>query len=258
MSAQQSTSWPVDVICGNVPDLPAALAALRELTGLTPFLSFELELDYGVVPVALVQFGEQSLELLAHAQGERPAGLGYIRRVVVEVPGRQAAEGEIAPGLLLAVRPGPELRVAAVEVVSGAIPADADILRRACGAVGEAGAGVLTFGAVEVRFMPGDGPAPDLPPDFDTFQRLPGWIRLGLAHPRLEEATAALAAAGAALIVQPYRVLPGLRESMLRLPSGWVVQPVEQTLLRMMPVIGVKLIQRALTGRPIRFRERAV
>ncbi|MBN1967407.1 MAG: hypothetical protein JW910_22325 [Anaerolineae bacterium] len=247
--------WTVDTVAGNVPNLPDVLAAIRDLSGLKPFLTFELETRHGLVPVALVQCGAQSLELLGQAQGEHPAGLGHISRVTVEVPNRQEAVREIAPGLTLCVRPGPKARLAGVEVVSGTVEADAAILQTACGVdVTGSAACVLVFGEVEVRFTPGDTPPPDLPREYDPDQRLPGWHRLGLAHPRLEAAVAALRAAGAVEIVPPYRVLPGLREAMLRLPSGLLVQPVEQSLARMLPVIGVKLVQRALTGQPVRFR----
>ena len=35
----------VDSVAGNVHDLASVLAAVRDLTGLKPFLRFELELD---------------------------------------------------------------------------------------------------------------------------------------------------------------------------------------------------------------------
>jgi hypothetical protein len=247
----------VDSLAGNVQDLAGVLEALRELAGLKPFLRFELELAHGVVPVAQVMCGDVSLEFLEHARGRRPAGASHIALVVVEVPGREPAERELEPGLWLAVRPGPETRVAEVEVRSSAVTEDLNVLRACGGTVTEEG--VLTLGeassqgsarGVRVRFAPAPGAEP-LP---DPEQCLPGWHRMGLAHPRLEEAMAALTRAGAEVAVPPYRVLPGLREAMLHLPSGLVVQPVEQKLWQMLPVVAVKGLAARLTGRPLRFK----
>jgi hypothetical protein len=83
---------------------------------------------------------------------------------------------------------------------------------------------------------------------------LPGWHRIGLACRRLEHAVTALSQAGAEVVVPRYQMLPGLREAMFILPSGLVIQPVEQTLWKMLPfTVGKGLIAR-LTDRPIRFR----
>ncbi len=240
----------VDSVAGNVHDLGQVLTAMREMTGLKPFLRFELALAHGLVPVAQVMCGDVSLEFLEQAGGRRPAGASHIARVVVEVPGRGPAERELEPGLWLAVRPGPKTRLVEVEVRSSAVAEDLEVLRACGGTVTQEG--VLTLGKVRVCFAPAPGgePAPDLE------QRLPGWHRIGLAHPRLEEAVAALVQAGGQVEVAPYQVLPGLREAMLRLPSGLVVQPVEQKLWKMLPVVGIRALATRLAGRPLRFKTR--
>jgi len=242
----------VDSVAGNVHDLGRVLAAVYELTGLKPFLRFELALAHCLVPVAQVMCGDVSIEFLEHARGCRPAEASHIARVVLEVPGRGPAERELEPGLWLAVQPGPKPHVVEVEVRSSAVSEDLDVLRACGGTVTQEG--VLTLGKVRVRFAPAPGgePVPSLE------QRLPGWHRIGLAHPRLEEAMAALVQAGGQIEVPPYRVLPGLREAMLRLPSGLVVQPVEQKLWKMLPVVGVRSLAARLTGRPLRFKTREV
>jgi hypothetical protein len=242
----------VDSVAGNVHDLGRVLAAVRELSGLQPLLQFELELANGPVPVAQVMCGDVSLEFLEHAQGQRPAGASQIARVVLEVPGWEPAERELELGLWLAVRPGPKTRVVEVEVRSSAMDEDLHVLRACGGDVTEEG--VLTLREVRVRFLPASGVEP-VP---DPKQRLPGWHRLGLAHPRLEEAVVALTGAGAEVNVPPYQVLPGLREAMVRLPSGLVVQPVEQKLWKMLPVVGFQALAAKIAGRPLRFKMREV
>ena len=58
------------------------------------------------------------------------------------------------------------------------------------------------------------------------------------------------------VVVPPYQVLPGLCEAMLWLPSGLVVQPVEQKLWKMLPVVGVRRRAARMAGRPLRFKTR--
>lgn len=54
--------------------------------------------------------------------------------------------------------------------------------------------------------------------------------------------------------VPPFQVMPGLCEAMLRLPSGLVVQPVEQKLWKMLLVVGVRALAARLAGQPLRFK----
>jgi hypothetical protein len=87
----------------------------------------------------------------------------------------------------------------------------------------------------------------------DPGQRLPGWHRISLACQDLEGAVAALLEAGAGVEVPPYQVLPGLREAMLRSPSGLIIQPVVQQLWKMLPVFGFRALAAKLSGDPVRF-----
>lgn len=247
-SATCNLQMTVDSVAGNVHDLASVLKAVRDLAGLKPFFRFELELEHGAVPVVLIMCGDVSLEFLEHARGSRPAGASHIARVVLEVPDREPAERELEPGLWLAVRPGPKARVAEVEVRSSAVDEDLDVLQACGGTVMEKG--LLTLGEVRVRFLP----APGAEPVPDPEQQLPGWHRIGLAHPRLGEAVAALAEVGVEMEVPPFQVMPGLCEAMLRLPSGLVVQPVEQKLWKMLLVVGVRALAARLAGQPLRFK----
>lgn len=247
----------VDSVAGNVHDLARVLEAVRELTGLQPTFRFELELEKSVVPVVLMMCGGVMLEFLEHAQGQHPAGVARIRRVLLEIPGRGPEERELEPGLWLAVRPGPKPRLAEIQVQSSAVDEDLIVLRSGSAAgpapSGEEGGLALQLGSTVLRFSPLAEPA--LPHGvFDPGQRLPGWHRIGLACKRLEEAVAALVQAGVQVEVPPYQVMPGLREAMLRLPSGLVVQPVEQKLWKMLPVVAVQALAARLAGRPLRFK----
>jgi hypothetical protein len=247
----------VDSIAANVHDLDGVLAAVHELAGLKPFLRFELELAHGAVRVAQVMCGDVSLEFLEQAHGQHPDGAGRIRRVVVEVPGREPQERALEPGMWLVIRPGSQRRVAEIEIESSKVTEDMAVLRSGCGAAEAPASGgadrALKLGNVDLRFFPlANTTAPR--EIVDPGQRLPGWHRIGLAYKRLEEGTAVLVQAGARLEEPPYQVLPGLREAMLRLPSSLMVQPVEQKLWKMLPVVGVRALACKLTGKPLRFR----
>jgi hypothetical protein len=247
----------VDSIAGNVYDLERVLAAVQEMTGLKPFLRFELELEHSIVPVVLLMCGDVSLEFLEHAQGQHPAGVGRISRVLLEIPGRGPERRELEPGLSLEVRPGPKPRLAEIQVQSGAVDKDLAVLQSGCGAVlatnGKGNGRGLRLGDALLRFSSQAEPVPTERAQ-DSEQRLPGWHRIGLACKRLEDGVSALERAGGKVEVPPYRVLPGLREAMLRLPSGLMVQPVEQKLWKMLLVAGVPLLAAKITGRPLRFK----
>jgi hypothetical protein len=253
------TAWALDSVAANVYNLPRVLAAVRELTGLQPFLRFELELTHGVVPVAQVMCGDVTLEFLEHARGQYPAGASRIRCVLLHVPGRDPGEREMEPGLWLAVQPGPKPRLAEIQVQSNSVDEDVAVLRAGCGAglrpTQDDGAWTVELGDTLLRFSSRAGtgsPRRVAGPG----QRLPGWHRIGLACQRLEDAVSALVQAGAQVEVPPYQVLPGLREAMLRVPSGLVVQLVEQKLWQMLPVVGVLALMAKLAGQPLRFKTR--
>jgi hypothetical protein len=240
----------VDSVAGNVHGLASVLESVHDLAGLRPLFRFELELNHGTVPVALIMCGSVMLEFLEHAWDGRPEGTSHIARVVLEAPDREPVERELEPGLWLAVRPGPRTRVAEVEVRSCAVEKDLGVLHRCGGTVSQDGA--LSLGKVLLRFGPESGE--ELPPDPE--QRLAGWHRIGLACPQLEGGVAVLARAGGQVVVPPYQVMPGLREAMVRLPSGLVVQPVEQKLWKMLPVFGIQALAAKAAGRPLRFKAR--
>ena len=52
--------------------------------------------------------------------------------------------------------------------------------------------------------------------------------------------------------------MPGLREALQRLPSGLVVQPVEQKLWKMLMAVGVQALAAKVAGRPLRFKTEEV
>ena len=60
-----------------------------------------------------------------------------------------------------------------------------------------------------------------------------GWRWVSFTIPNLEDTMAVLTTAGAQIVIPPFTVLPGLRESMLSLPSGIIIQPVEKKLSQM-------------------------
>jgi hypothetical protein len=192
--------------------------------------------------------GGVMLEFLEHARDGRPDEASHIARVVLEAPDREPVERELEPGLWLAVRAGPRTRVAEIEVRSRAVKQDLGVLHVCGGTVPQDRA--LSLGEVLLRFGPESGA--ELPPDPE--QRLAGWHRIGLACPQLEDAVTALARAGGQIEIPPYQVMPGLREAMLRLPSGLVVQPVEQKLWKMLPVVGVQALAAKVAGRSLRFK----
>lgn len=247
-------SLEVDSVVGNVTDLEAAVAALRA-TGLKPFLRFELSLDDRLVPIALYLIGSVTLELLGAADDRERAGAARIHSVRVESRRATTATAVyLGPDCVCEVGPGPRSRLVGVTVETPTVESDAAWLETIGGErvggerVGDDGAVGLRLGATAVELVarPG-GPRP---PEGEFF---PGWHRIGLACHDVDATVASFSAAGLVTLTPAYRVMPGLREAMLYLPSGLVVQPVSQTLWKMLPVIAWRKALSVLTRKPIRF-----
>ncbi len=246
----------LDTVGGNVHNLNSVLADLQSMTGLKPFIRFELTLPHGPVRVALVQCADVSLEFFEHADGARPANLAYVHRVVLELPDREPAECVLEPGLSVAVRPGSRRRVAEVELYSGRVQEDITVLQNCCGAEPGDDAGSVRFGGVVLRFRPLDvsGGIPDSGA-IDPGLRLPGWHRLMLAGEPVLAAAPRLAS-HLDVLLPPFLVMPGLREAMFTMPSGLVLQITEQQLWKMLPVFLAHKVIGALRDRPVRLKDR--
>ncbi len=241
----------LDGVVANVSNIEIARQILEQLTGLKPFLRFELQLSGGRVPVVLFDCGDHAIELIGGAHSRRAAGLGHISKVTLELPGCEPAEALLDQDTLLCVRPGPAARIAEISIRSAAPRADAAVLAGACGAeVLPSDETAVGLGGTTLRLLPsGKAVAPRPEPNMGTL----GWHRIGLGCAALEPAVEALAATSAELLLAPFEVMSGLREAVFQLPSGLLVQPVEQKLYKMLPVIAVKWLAAKLTGRPLRF-----
>jgi len=250
-------------VAGNVVNLEKALDAVTELTGLKPFIRFDLVTEEDLIPVVLLECGDYSLELLGNARGIRPSNLGYIEKVVLEVPDKGPIEQEVEPGLTIAVKPGEKARLTEIHLKSSSIIPDLTIIQSWYGVKDiessktERGMD-LKLGEVLLRFSPLPDTNQAITPEsllkIDPLQRLPGWHRFQIACPQLEQSVDALIQAGAQMLVPPYKVFTGFREALLILPSGLIIQPVEQKLWKMLPIMAVKMLGAKLRRRPMRFK----
>ena len=255
-------NFKIDSIVGNCIDSEGVINKLKQISGLKPFLQFELEFDNGVFPMTLIMVGETTLELVGKAKGKRPSGLGYISNVVLELPDVTPGKFQLEQDLNIEIRKGPKKRIIELEIYSSQIEKDLDILVKYCGFEKNANTrgddvyltqSNMNFCIRELEIKDKRLNPEDIHRN-DTDMTMLGWHRLALSCKNLERAVAQLKESGSSIIIPPYKVMPGLNEATFCLPSGLVVQPVKQQLWKMLPTIAAKGIASKLKGKPIRFR----
>jgi len=242
----------IDSLIANVPDMEAALREFASRIGLRPFLRFDLAEPQTSVPVALLNVGTISFELLGHLEGERPES-GVLRSVEMDVPIEEEMTFSPAPEINIVCHPAKTPRVRSVEIVSHRPLEDERALEQ-LGAVSAGTKGSVMLDSVEVRLVSSDvGPSQQLPG-----LHFGGWHRLSVRVPSVTIAHRRLIDSGFKSLQKPFQVMPGLSESMVTLPSGAIVQPTQQELWRMMPILVLEWTRSKISRRPITFKTKRI
>jgi len=240
-------------LMANVPDLDSALAELRSRTRLRPFLRFELVECGRSIPVALLNVGETSIELLGRVEGNRPEA-GTISKVEIGIPVQQHDEFEIASGMKLACVSAPKPRLRSVEILTQTPHRDEAAFVECLGATTVEKERSLNFGPITIRLVRAAGHHRHE----ETGLAYPGWHRIGVKVTSASEAHKRMNEWGLRTLVEPYQVMPGLTEAMVLLPSGLVVQPTEEHLWKMMPILALEWMRSKISQRPIMFKIRRI
>ena len=243
----------IDSLMANVPDLDLVLAELSSRTRLRPFLRFQLVETGRSMPVALLNVGETSIELLGRVEGNRPED-GTISKVEIGIPVQQADEFEIASGMRLACVPAPKPHLRSVEILTQTPERDEAALVGCLGATTVEKERSLSLGPTTIRLVRAAGHHVQEEPGL----AYPGWHRMGVKVASVSEAHKRMIDWGLRTLVEPYQVMPGLAESMLLLPSGLIVQPTEEHLWKMMPVLALEWMRSKISGRPITFKTKRI
>ena len=238
-------------VFANVPDVDAVLSQLYTKLGLRAFLRFELDASDRVTPIALVKLGEHTLELLGRVAGERPQN-GVIQCVEFEAPVQQMVELEPSPGMKIRCYPGEQQGIRSVEVLTPMLKEDIAVFIDYTGATMENPDSPLLLEGGCIRFIEAEGfPVNQMPGLF-----FPGWHRLGVQVASVAETYDMMTASGSSLagLVEPFQVMPGLKEAMLVSPSGLILQITEESLLKMTPSIALEWVRAKFSGHAMRFK----
>jgi len=238
----------IDSLIANVPDIQVALREFASRIGLRPFLRFDLAEPQTLVPVAILNVGTISFELLGYLEGERPQS-GVLSSVEIDAPIHEEMTFSPAPEMNIVCHPAKTPRVRSVEIVSHKPFEDERALLEQLGATRTETKGRVKLGSVEVRLV-----AADIVPS----QQLPslhfrGWHRVSVGVPSVTIVHRQLMDSGFRALQNPFQVTPGLSESMVTLPSGVILQLTEQELWKMIPVLAVEWMKSRLFGRSMRF-----
>jgi len=165
----------IDSLMANVPDLDFVLAELRSRMSLRPFLRFELVETGRSIPVALLNVGETSIELLGRVEGNRPED-GTIDKVEIGIPVQQADEFEIASGMKLASVPTLKPHLRSVEILTQTPDRDEAALVGCLGATTVEKERSLNLGPTTIRLVRAAGRHMQEEPGL----AYPGWHRIGV------------------------------------------------------------------------------
>jgi hypothetical protein len=243
----------IDSLMANVPDLDFVLVELSSRMRLRPFLRFQLVETGRSIPVALLNVGETSIELLGRVEGNRPEA-GTIDKVEIGIPVQQADEFEIASGMRLACVPAPKPHLRSVEILTQTPERDEAALVGCLGATAVEKERTVDLGGTTVRLVRVARHHVDEEPGL----AYPGWHRMGVKVASVSEAHKCMIEWGLRTLVEPYQVMPGLTESMMLLPSGLIVQPTEEHLWKMMPILALEWMRSKISGRPIMFKTKRI
>lgn len=242
-------------VFANVQDLDAVLAELYSQFTLTPFLRFDLEESGETTPIALVRIGDQMLELLGRVEGNRPES-GAIHAVEIEAPVSEKVEHELAPGMKIVAFPGDTPHIKAVEILTSLPKEDAAALIDYTGATRAEPTQPLELSGTAIRLKDVAG----LPDQATPGLFFPGWHRFSVSVNSVTESYDFMAASDSSLqkIVEPFQVMPGLKEAMLALPSHVILQITEQSRVKMTPAIALEWLKAKFARQHIHFTSKKI
>ena len=230
----------LDSIIANVYDLDQVLMVLREKLLLKPFLTNTITLNSGKkARMALINVGNADLEFIECAESPLPSHMSRIKEVHLQLPNIQEANIlELEKGLEIWTAPGKKSAIHTIICESTCPEKDVEVLLYSCDNCYEHplphGGRNFIFDDTNIQLLEKAILGNNIPKPKDL-STIHGWRRFSLHFKQLEEAVNLLKSSGAVVVVPIFQVMPGLREAMMSLPSGLIVQPVEQKLLRMMP-----------------------
>lgn len=230
----------LDSVIANVYNLDQVLAVLKERLNLSPFLTNTITIEQDKkVRMALVSLSNGDFEFIECAEQPRPAQMCAFTEIHIECPMVQEETCiELEEGLSVWAFPGAKPMITMITAHSTQPAADTEVLLHFCDnscehPLPDDGKEFVIEG-IKIHFI-SQGTVGNPSPLLEDFSSIHGWHRFSLKVHQLEPAVDLLEKAGARTIVPIFAVMPGLREAILTLPSGLIIQPVEQKLLKMMP-----------------------
>jgi hypothetical protein len=243
-------------LSANVPDLDVVLGQLYSHFKLAPFLRCDLEEpEEGITPIALIRIGEHTLELLGRVEAERPK-TGVICCAEIEAPVTEKMELEPAPGMKILCYPGEPSRIKAIEILTSMPKEDAAAFIDHTGATMSEPGSPLDLNGVTVRLVKTDGLPSEEPPELF----FPGWHRLSMQVSSVTESYDSMAASGSNLrgLLEPFQIMPGIKEAMLSFPSHLILQITEESRLKMTPSLTLEWVKAKFSGHRMRVKSQKI
>lgn len=228
----------IDSIIANVKNMKAVLHVLYTQLSIKPFHRSVIQIDGVPIEMALLHLGNVDLELIACGNHPAPTDQSCLSIPTIETPVTATPQIlHLEEQLNLQLLPGNSLKLTQIDFQSSSPLRDAEILLHCFSGSSLASDDDqtvrYTLDMIDFIFHCQD-PMDNGNTQRENIKTEQGWRRVSFAIQNLEEAVATLNSAGTQVVISPFTVLPGLREAMLSLPSGLIIQPVEQNLPQML------------------------
>lgn len=226
--------YHIDSVIANVYDIDKCTQTLYQRLGITPFMKMAVPIRDERVPMVLFKIGSKTIELLEYANTPAIEGISGIQSVTIQYPVAMAFQLELEAGLWLNIEPNDKPDLTAIDLLSSDISSDLRMLEKISFSVypNEARA-ILKDTKLQLHGL-------EIQNDHNSFSyellaHQAGWRRFTLEGAKMDVMAADLTQAGAKVLTPPFQVMPGLLEAFFITPSGIIIQPVEQNLLKLIP-----------------------
>jgi len=222
----------IDSVIANVYDLDQVCEKLFQRFGLKPFMRMNVPIKNETVPMALFNIGKTTLEFLQYAQTPADPQHSGIESVCIVYPVEKPFIFDLEKGLTLEVQPADQPGLKTITLRSTAYAADTAAMTALGGNLKSETN--CTLGNIDLVFKPIANPVKTNPNQASDPSRNAGWRRFSLKGETINDMLRRLENIGCRVVEPVFQVMPGLEEAFVLLPSGVMMQPVQENMVKLL------------------------
>lgn len=224
--------YQIDSVIANVYNLETVCRNLYQRFGFKPFMRMHVPIKNESVPMALFKLGETTLEFLEYATHPADQTQSGIDTICFTTPAEKTFLFEIEPGLTMQINPAEKTKLTGIKLRSSSLEADLAVYNAIGGTKITDISCVLENVHLDLNEIIKTQPSQL---SREELAHTAGWRRFSLTGEPIQVMVERLQNLGCTVVEPVFEVMPGLEEAFLVLPSGVMVQPVQENLLKLIP-----------------------